>query len=338
MKILYHITNLPPRISGTEAILQEIDILRNTFGGDLFHINPNIHSPVYLPRLLFGFHLLKKIRRLEPGLDLHHLYNADPFPFPVARWFKRPVVYSISSGVGKSRPSVAFFNSLAAVTVSDERSRQRLQAWGVKNCHLVRPGIDTSKFSFQPLPLIPPFKLLFASAPWTLAQFKIKGVEALLAAAARMPHLHLTCLWRGVLADEMRRRVKQLGLEARVEIINEKVDVNALLSRVHATINLVEKPAVIRSYPHSLLESLVAGKPVVVSRTIPKADYVEQTGCGVVVDAVTPDAVVTAVESLTENYQAAQQAARTIGPHDFSQTTMVESFHRVYRHVLGASG
>ncbi len=337
MKILYHITNLHPKILGTEAILQEIDILRETFGGDLFHLNPNIHSPIYLPRLLFGFHLLKKIRKIETDLDLHHLYNADPFPFPVAIWLKRPVIYSISSGVGRSRPLISFLNSLAAVTVSDERSYKRLQTWGVKNCHLVRPGIDTSKFSFQPLPLTAPFKLLFASAPWTLAQFKTKGVEALLAAVAQMPHVHLTCLWRGVLADEMQRRVKEFNLEQRVRIINEKVDVNALLGQVHATINLVENPAVIRSYPHSLIESLVAGKPVIVSRTIPMADYVAQTGCGVVVDAVTPAAVVRAINTLKENYNASQQAAQSIGPHDFSRATMVDSFRQVYRHVIEAT-
>ena len=336
MKILYHITNLPPKISGTEAILQEIEILRRVFGGDLFHINPNIHSPVYLPRLLFGFHLLRKIRRLENDLHLHHLYNADPFPFPVAHWFRRPVIYSISSGVGPRRPAVSYFNSMAAVTVSDERSCERLQNWGVKNCHLVRPGIDTSKFSFYPVPLNSPFKLLFASAPWTLAQFKTKGVETLLQALPQLPQVHLTCLWRGVLADEMRRRVTQLNLEDRVEIIDKKVDVNALLGQMHATINLVEDPAVIRSYPHSLIESLVAGKPVVVSRAIPMGDYVEQTGCGVVVDSLTPAATMAAVESLIADYQTVQESARAIGPHDFSQAAMVESFRQVYQQVLEA--
>ena len=42
--------------------------------------------------------------------------------------------------------------------------------------------------------------------------------------------------------------------------------------------------AIVRSYPHSLIEALVTGKPVLVSRSVPMADYVEQAGCGVVVE------------------------------------------------------
>ena len=94
MNILYHITNLPPKMPGTEASLQELNVLRDHFGGNLVHLNPNQHSPIYLPRLLFGFHQLKQIRRLEDTLHFHHLYNADPFPFPFVRWLRQPLIYS----------------------------------------------------------------------------------------------------------------------------------------------------------------------------------------------------------------------------------------------------
>ena len=260
MNVLYHITNLPPKMAGTEASLQELDTLRHQFGGDLIHLNPNQTSPIYLPRLLFGFHKLKAIRAKETGIDLHHLYNADPFPFPFVQWLNRPVLYSVSSGVGTKRPNIAYFNSLAAVTVSDERSLNRLQEWGVKNSFLVRPGIETNHISYSPLPLGSTFRLMVGSAPWTPAQFQSKGFEALLAAAQKEPKLHLVCLWRGVLFEEMKARVRQKGVEDQVEIINRKVDVNDVLASVHASITLVTDPAIIRSYPYSLVESLAAGK------------------------------------------------------------------------------
>ena len=72
---------------------------------------------------------------------------------------------------------------------------------------------------------------------------------------------------------------KTTGLEKQVEILNKRVDVNAVLAGVHGSIALVTNPAIIRSFPHSLMESLAAGKPVIVSRSIPMSDYVEQTGC-----------------------------------------------------------
>lgn len=339
MKILYHSTNLPPKLSGTEAMLQEINTLRHHFDGNLIHVNPNDQSRLYWPRLLFGFHQLGQIRAEESDLHLHHFYNADPFPFPFLRWLRRPVIYSISSGVGLKPPNRAFFGSLAAVTVSDERSLKRLQGWGLgHNTYLVRPGIETCRFSYSALPLHSEIRLMVGSAPWTMGQFRTKGIEALLAAAQQAPHLRLVCLWRGVLAEEMARRVRQMGLERQVEIINQKVDVNQVLAEVHASITLVTDPAIIRSYPHTLMESLAAGKPILVSRSIPMADYVEQADCGQVVEEVTPGAVLAAVETLAQNYGRLQKAAQAVGSRDFSKEALIASFKSVYQKVIDNHG
>ena len=334
MKLLYHITNLPPKIQGTEASLQELNILRRHFGGELIHLNPNEQSPIYLPRLLFGFHQLKRIRAAETTIDAHHLYNADPFPFPIARRLRKPVIYSISSGVRQKRPNIHYFNSLAAVTVSDQRSFDQMTAWGVRNCFLVRHGIDTEQFSVNPLPLDRTFKVMVGSAPWTIGQFATKGIDALLAALQKAPWLHLIFLWRGVLFEEMVERIQQMSLENQVEIINQRVDVNTVLARVHASIALATNPAIIKAYPHSLIESLAAGKPILLSRSIPMADYVEQHSCGQLIDRVTPDAILGAIEALIQNYPMIQQAAIQRGAHDFSHQAMIDSFETVYKAVI----
>lgn len=334
MNLLYHITNLPPRIPNTEASLQELDALRRHFGGKLIHLNPNQHSPIYVPRLLFGVHQLKRIRAEENQVQAHHLYNADPFPFLIARWLRKPVIYTVSSGVSEKRPNVSYFNKLAAVTVSDERSYHRLRDWGVDNCFLVRPGIDTGRFTHSPLPLRSKIRLMVGSAPWTLGQFKNKGVDALLAAVQQTPQVHLICLWRGVLADEMRKRVQQMGLEQQVEIINRRVDVNEVLARVHASIALANDPAVIRAYPHSLIESIAAGKPVLISRGIPMADYVAEKGVGVIVERVTAEDIESAIETLARSYASLQQSIVSLGQGDFSKEAMIESFEAVYRKAV----
>ena len=334
MKLLYHITNLPPKIQGTEASLQELNILRRHFGGELIYLNPNEQSPIYLPRLLFGFHQLKRIRAAETTIDAHHLYNADPFPFPIARRLRKPVIYSISSGIRQKRPNIHYFNCLAAVTVSDQRSFDQMTAWGVRNCFLVRHGIDTEQFSVNPLPLDGTFKVMVGSAPWTIGQFATKGIDALLAALQKAPWLHLIFLWRGVLFEEMVERIQQMSLENQVEIINQRVDVNTVLARVHASIALATDPAIIKAYPHSLIESLAAGKPILLSRSIPMADYVEQHGCGQLIDRVTPDAILGAIEALIQNYPVIQQAAIQRGGRDFSHEAMIDSFETVYKAVI----
>jgi glycosyltransferase involved in cell wall biosynthesis len=334
MNILYHLTVLPPPMPECEAISQEINTLRGFFGGDLIYLNPNQYSPIHLPRVLFGFHKVKQLRALEAGLDLHHVYNPDPFPFPVLRALRRPVVYSLTGGIGNRHLNVPFFASMAAVTVSDERSLEHLRSSGLDNAVLVRPGIDAGRFTCSPLPLRSEIRLMVGSAPWTRAQFRTKGVEALLAAAQRSPRLRLVFLWRGVWAEEMNRRVRQVDLEKQVTVLNERVDVDKVLAGVHASITLATAPGIVKSYPHSLLESLAAGKPVLVSRAIPMADYVAQASCGKVVERVTPAGILTAVEALAHEYEDLQRAARRAGQADFSQQAMIASFREVYERIV----
>ena len=325
VNILYHITNLPPKMPGTEASLQELEALRRHYGGNLVHLNPNQYSPVYLPRLLFGFHKLKQIRRAEAGVQCHHLFNADPFPFPVVRWFRRPVIYSVSSGIGRRSPNMAFFNALAAVTVSDERSLKRLREVGSGNSHLVRPGIDTARFGHAPAPLRSDIRLMVGSAPWTKAQFKSKGVDALLEAVRQNRQLHLVFLWRGVLTAEMERRLHRAGVANRITLLDRLVDVNKVLATVHASITLANSPVIVKSYPHSLLESLAAGKPVLVSRAIPMADYVAETGCGQVVAEISARSVLESLEAMAREYTRLQQS-----PYDESKVCQPAKKCRLY--------
>jgi glycosyltransferase involved in cell wall biosynthesis len=332
MNILYHLPILPPKIPECEAISQEINALRAHFGGDVVYLNPNRRSPIYIPRLLFGFHELGRLRALESNLRIHHLYNPDPFPFPILRALQRPIVYSLTGGVTR-RPNVPFFARLAAITVTDEGSLERLESWGLDNAFLVRPGVDTSRFTCSPLSLTSEIQLMVGSAPWTKAQFRTKGVEALLEAVRQEPRLRLVFLWRDVLAEEMTRRVRAMGLQDQVAVLNRVVDVNQVLAGVHASVVLASTPTIVKAYPHSLLESLAAGKPVLVSRAIPMADYVERTGCGVIVDDVASTSILTAVDALAAKYNELQNSVKRLDPQDFSLQTMVVSFQKVYQRV-----
>jgi glycosyltransferase involved in cell wall biosynthesis len=334
MKLMYHLPILPPKMVEAEALSQEITALRHRYGGELCYLNPNGRSPIYLPRLLFGFHKLKALWAKEAELDLHHFYNPDPFPYPILRRLRRPVVYTISSGLGRHRPKLAYFKKLAAVAVADERSFKQLRAVGLDNSFLVRPGIDTTRFSFSPLALGNELKVLVASAPWSTGQFRSKGIDALLCAAQQAPWLHLIFLWRGVLIDEMKQRLSRLNLGQRVTVINRQVEVNQILAGVHATIVLATDPAIIKAYPHSLLDSLAAGKPVLVSQSLPMADYVAKSGCGVVVSRVAGADIVTAGEILAQQYERYQQVACQVGQRDFTLSAMLDSYAPVYQYAL----
>lgn len=330
MSILYYLTILPPKLPGCEAVTQEIEALITRFGGTLVYVNPNNRTPVYVPRLAFGFDQLRKLRSLESDIQLHHFFNPDPFPFPFLRLLRRPVIYSLTAGVGTAKPNLHFFSSLAAITVADQRSLHRLRDWGLENVVLVRPGVDTSRFSYTSLALGSEIKLMVGSAPWTRSQFGTKGIDALLRAAQQQPWLHLVFLWRGVLFNEMMHRVRQMGIEDQVQVLDERVDVNQVLKDVHASVALASDPAVIHPYPHSLVESLAAGKPILVSRSIPMADYVEQTKCGHIVEHITPKGIINAVKVLINSYDRLQYAAMQTGQDTFSRQAMIASFEDTY--------
>lgn len=336
MNVLFHLPILPPKLPEAEALSQEIAALQTAVSGKTIYLNPNQTSPIYMPRLLFGLQKLGEIRQLEESVDVHHFFNPDPFPYPILQLYKKPVVYSLSSGLGTVPRYFRYFARLAAVTVYDQRSLDLLQAWGLTNVHLVQSGIDASRFTHTAVPLQNDLHLMVASAPWTLAQFKTKGVDVLLETAVANPNLHLTFLWRGVLYDEMMTKVNDLNLGGQVTVINEQVDVNQILAAVHGTINLAADAAIIKAYPHSLLDSLAAGKPILVSKAIAMADDVQKEGYGVVVDNLTVGAVETAVAGFVSKYKGLAETAVSIGRQRFSQEKMITSFLRVYNAVAGA--
>jgi glycosyltransferase involved in cell wall biosynthesis len=332
MSIVYLLPTLPPKSLKAEAIAQEITLLQQHFGGEVVHVNPNTGlRRALIPRLGFGWHTLPRLYRLAQKADLFHFFNPDPFPYPFLLMLPKPVVYTITAGVG-ARPNLAYLRRIAMVTVPDERSLAQLQAWGLRNVTQQRPGIDTHHFTHHPLPLTPdqPLRLLVASAPWTLAQFASKGFDALLAATQAMPAVHLTLLWRGLLVDEIRQRVASLGIGERVTVVDQTVDVNSVLAQVHAAAIFARAPGIIKSYPHSLLDALAAGKPVLLSRTIPMADYVNKEGCGVVVDTVTPEAIMAALTKLRAGYDAYAGAARIVGQRDFTEGAALEAASAIY--------
>jgi len=318
-----------------DAVVQEAQHLQAQFGGELIYLNPSRRPGSLYPERLYGIHRLFYLHRQEAGVRLHHVYNSHPFFFPYLRWLRRPIVYSVTAG---SRLPLRYshlkgLERLSAVVVSSGRDRETLQSWGLRNVHVIRPGIDTARFRPAPLPAGPGFTLLVGSAPWTEAQFRSKGVEALLAAAEARPDLRLVCLWRDLLFETMQAQVAERGLQGQVEVINRRVDVNEVLTRAHAAVVLAANATLVKAFPHSLLEALAAGRPVLVSRTLPMADYVAQTGCGQVVEAVCPEELLTALARLEASYEACRAAALRVGRRDFSQQALVEAYGRLYASV-----
>ena len=337
MSVLFHLTMPDGPMAALEAVMQDVQTLQKQIpGSQVNHFYPGHQPGSRVPRQLWGLTQLPRLRRTEKQIQLHHIFNPDLFPFPALRWLKKPIVYTAVTGIGHTTQAVAqkVAQQVHTLVLPTEADVQKLAAWGIKNTAVIRPGIDTHQFHYQPPPPEAPFTVMMASAPWTSAQFRSKGIDALLTVAQERPALHLIFLWRGLLADEMRQRISQANLGQRVTLLNERVNVNDILGRVHASVVLADDPALVKAFPHSLLESLVAGKPVLVSPVMALADYVAKNECGVVVTAVSPSAIHHALDQLQQNYTTFQHNAQAVGGRDFGQQQFIDTTLALYKTVM----
>ena len=334
MRILYHLTVPPSPLAACDAVVQEVEALRRLSedGGQIVHLYPARKLGTRFPRRWWGLQHILRVRRAERQVDIHHIFNPDPFPLDVMRFLRRPIVYTAVAGAqGADRKTVqALADRVHTLVVPTDSDCDRLRDWGISNVVTIRPGIDTERFSRTPPPPVGgPLTLLMASAPWTVDQFESKGVKALLDAAHKRPDLRLVFLWRGLHLAEMEREIAQRELGGRVTVINRYVDVSEALAQAHAVVVLASNARLVKAFPHSLLEALASGRPVLVSRAISMASYVERTGCGQAVEAVNADAVLKALALLEANYSHCRTTALRVG-QDFTEQAFVESYKRLY--------
>jgi len=334
MNILYHLTAPPPKLAGTDAVFQEVEILRKKFGGEIINLYPLSHPTRWFPRSLYGFKKLGALRAYDQSVDIHHVYHANYYPFPALKHLEKPIVYSVVAGLhGQARPTRSALRRAQWIVVSNERDRAVLKHWKYENYTMIRPGIDVSRFTQTPLDKKRPFVLLVGSAPWVRAQFRQKGIDIILQAAKQIKDLQVVFLWRGLLLDELEKRIRKFGIEARVEIVNEQVDVNTVLARCHATVVLADTPKIVKAYPHSLLESLAAGKPVIASEAIPIADYIREKECGTVAESLHSNQFLRALQQMIDDYDRFLSNARHIGARDFSTENLLRSYKDLYQRI-----
>ena len=339
MKItpFYHLTAPCPVFPETDAVFQEVNALHSRFGGAIINLYPLRRPSLVFPRFLYGIHQIRQLQKIENSVDLHHVYHPVLYAFPVLRCLKKPVIYSVVSGLrDQKQPRLQSLDTIHSIVVSNKRDQTTLRSWGIEKGKLILPGINLSKFSFSACLPHTEFTLTVGSAPWVGRQFKQKGIDALLETCAEMPNLRLIFLWRGLMIDELQRRIKKIGVRDQVEVINQRVDVNKVFARSHAAVVLAEHSRLVKAYPHSLLESLSAGKPVLVSRCIPMADYVAEKQCGEVVSDLNIMSLRTAIENLMTCYDDYQQATLSAG-RDFSRESMLAAFERLYRDLIAES-
>ncbi|MFZ3147619.1 MAG: glycosyltransferase [Methanothrix sp.] len=332
MRILYVSPSPPPLVQGTDGLFTEIGNLRNFFGGDMISLSPARSLPPLIPVSLYGMHQIPALKRHNRNVDIFHLFFPYMVNFRVLRHLSKPTIYTIISGIDekylpRSAPS-------CTMVVSSSQEADVLRSRGFRHVNVVRPGIDLSQIHVDPPEKPDPeFVLLAGSAPWTRRQFDTKGFNLLLEVLTRHPQIRLICLWRGTMYREWFDRVRSLGLADRVEIIQEKTDISRVLSRCHAAVVLSATSDQVKSYPNSLMEALAAGRPALVSRCNPMSYYVEDKGCGKVIENLSLDELINAINEIVDEYSTFAEAASLAG-RGLSATRMIDDYRHLYQNVM----
>jgi glycosyltransferase involved in cell wall biosynthesis len=333
LKVLYISPSPPPEIQGTDGLFNEIGNLRRSFGGDIISLSPARSLPPLIPVSLYGIQQIAALKKYNRKIDIFHLFFPYIVNFHVLRHLSKPVIYTVISGLDKiylprSAPHCTF-------VVSSLHEADILRSRGFLRVHVVRPGIDLFQVHVTPpQEQDPEFVLLAGSAPWTRRQFDTKGFNLLLKLLKRLPQVRLICLWRGTLYHEWSDRVKSFGLADRVEIIQEKADISGILSRCHVAVVLSATSDQVKSYPNSLMESLAAGRPILVSRSNPMSYYVEDNGCGKVIEDLCLEELIDAIHEIMDDYSTYTRAALMAG-QDLSSTRMIDDYRNIYQKVMG---
>jgi glycosyltransferase involved in cell wall biosynthesis len=145
-----------------------------------------------------------------------------------------------------------------------------------------------------------------------------RGIEQLLAAAARLPaDVHVCLLGYGPMEDDLVRRLGQPDLAARASLL-PAVPPEMLLDWVASADVAVMpiQPSTLNhrlTTPNKLFEAMAVGVPVVASDLPGMATIVRETGCGVLCDPTDPGAIAAAIRAVVDAAPAARDAFRRGG-------------------------
>ena len=330
IRVLY-ITNVPkPDEAELDAHFQELDLLCDRFNGQVLSAFPFSKPSSFVPRTLYGLHNLSIIKKAAKKANVVHIFSPVYFDY---RYIKKIANYrAVYSTMTPLTHPAKPIKSIKDYIFYDEKSVKKFTLNSTIDVRLAPPFVQMKKTNL-PVPTLP-FTLLMASAPWEESQFLSKGVYMLLELLKEIPELHIIFLWRNILKNKMTKLVEQSPCKNRIQLINERVNVVDYINQSHAVVLLSQYTSLVKSYPHSLMEGLLSGRPVITSPTIPMCKEVEKNQYGVVLEEFTLDSLKKAVAYLINNYTLFRNATTKLPANRFDKSQFITLHENIYEQIL----
>ncbi len=323
-----------------EAIAWEVQTLRQRFprsvvwGVSQSHFIRLSHRRGYAvhPRFHLPFRLATRFA--QRAFDLNHIFGSAADWYHLVAAHKHPIVLTVAAESGNAdREMLAKVDRFA---VEWPKAAEHLQALGVdaSRIELVFPPVDLQRF--RPVARTnSPTHVLFASSPELVDWLDARGVPLLLDVAQQMPEISFRLLWRpwgsahAVVKEEITRR----GLRNVTLDMRRVDDMSAEYAQADITIAPFTDETRCKPCPNSLVESLAAGVPVVLTDIVGIADLVRESDCG----AVAPpnvDGLCAAIDNVRSRHPQLAHNARVAAEQHFSLERFLQSYTQIYNSAL----
>lgn len=367
-RITYYVQRYRPRY---EAISKEISLLANHFSkfknvrlhdlhlDGLFNLkfNKKINSFHFMYYPFIFWHTYLTGRRSH----LNHIYTSlGDLPYLNVLNLKNTILTAAAScNLNKIKKRLNQLRKLKKIIVESEKQKSDLLSLGINpdKIKIIYPPVDLNEFNYEPCnepddePDSKPsgkqynwsndklterkFKILYASCPTRVNDFKKRGIHLILGCASESKEgpIEFNLAWRDGAYKDIKRLINGKHL-TNVKVENKIIaDMNNNYAKNHCTIiPYTQYDDFLKLIPNSALESLAAGKPLLVSTKTEMAKIVQKEQCGVVFEPETRD-LLRAIKELKNNYSHYQQHCRPTAAKYFSKEIFLRKYEELYNEL-----
>ncbi|MDP3698712.1 MAG: glycosyltransferase family 4 protein [Nanoarchaeota archaeon] len=325
-----------------EATSKEVALLARHFNGKTHDLHLDGYSKIQFHARLFSYHFLYYVLGFFPLYlfsrnKIIHLYTSlcDRPYLPFLNKEKMIVTSANFFRQERIKKKMKSLSRIHTIIIQSEVQKKELREAGMheQNIKVIYPPVDLQQFSYHKATATT-FTILNASCPAKVRYLGKRGIYLLLEADSFLQDTKITFLWRGGEYPLFKERINGKILK-NIKIENKiHTDMNFQYAQVHCTIiPYLQLDEYLKTMPTSAIESLAAGKPVLVSSQTGIAEIIKKEKCGVVFEP-TPESLLKAVEEIKKNYVVYQKNCRKTAEKYFSQESFLKKHEEIYNSVL----
>jgi len=336
-----------------EATSKEIKILVENNNGQVHDIHLDGVTKLKFDRKMSSYHAifypltffpLYFLLKSSPQRIIHVYTSLCDRPYLPFLPKKKMIITSTNFfGEERIRKKLKYLKKTKKIIIESEIQRKELFAAGIseEKISLIYPPVNLNEFNYNEIDKElnkfdkknSEFMILDASCPGKNKDLEKRGINLILSADTYLRRTVINLLWRGGEFKEFEKCIKKRELK-NIKIENKIYSsMNGVYANAHATIiPYLKLDENLKLIPNSAIESLAAGKPLIVSSQTGIAEIVRKSKCGVVFDP-NLNSLLEAIDTLKKNYLKYQQNCRKTAEYYFSEEKFIQSYKKIYEEM-----